>query len=295
MILTVGQKKKLRRAAAILFVAVVILVCFFIRRHRLEIASPPDGTMRVIFLDMGQSDATLLVAPDGSSLLIDTGDFDHNEQLFAGLRKAGVRAPDVLLLTHGHSDHVGGAYALLERYRVNTVCTPAEGFLDPTVYAKTLRAIEGERAERREIAEAPMTFSLGEAEITVYPSPVFEGGGNNDSLVVRADYGKTSFLFCGDAEREEEAALLALYGEDAFDADLLKLGHHGSSGSTSDAWLRAVTPDTAVASCGFANEFGHPHAATIRALEERGIELLRTDESGTITIWSDGERIFRAP
>ena len=295
MILTVGQKKKLRRAAAILLIAAAILVCFFIHRRRLAVAAPPDGTMRVLFLDMGQSDATLLVAPDGSSLLIDTGDFDHNEQLLAELRKAGVRAPDVLLLTHGHADHIGGAYALLERYEIKTICTPAEGYADPSIYQKTLRAIENERAERREITETPTTFSLGEVEITVYPSPLFAGGDNNDSLVVRADYGKTSFLFCGDAEREEEAALLALYGEDAFDVDLLKLGHHGSSGSTSDAWLSAATPDTAVASCGFANEFGHPHTATIHALEDRGIELLRTDESGTVTIWSDGERIFLAP
>ncbi len=104
-------------------------------------------------------------------------------------------------------------------------------------------------------------------------------------------YGKNAFLFSGDAESEEEREMLERWGADAFAADVLKVGHHGSSSSSSKAFLDAVDPTYAVISCGKDNDYGHPHAETLAALKKKNIAILRTDTDGTVILESDGEKV----
>ena len=139
--------------------------------------------------------------------------------------------------------------------------------------------------------EANHEGSFGNLRLTVL-GPVNEYSDLNDSsLVLRADYGTTSFLFTGDAEEGAEEDMLAFHSPQAFAADVLKVGHHGSSTSTSPAWLDAVSPSFAIISCGEDNTYGHPHAETLTALSEHGISVLRTDILGSIILISDGQTV----
>ena len=114
---------------------------------------------------------------------------------------------------------------------------------------------------------------------------------NNLSVVLRLDWGDTSFLFTGDAETAEEKTILRSDNADLLDVDVLKMGHHGSRTSSSAAFLKGVTPDYCVISCGTGNDYGHPHKETLQKLDKLGIEPLRTDLSGSIRMYSDGATI----
>ena len=137
-----------------------------------------------------------------------------------------------------------------------------------------------------------MTFDLGEgAQITIL-GPVGEFDDlNNASIVFRLDFGDTGFLFTGDAEAPSEDAILERFGTDPLQAQVLKLGHHGSDTSSQEKWLNAVSPTLAVAEVGYDNSYGHPSPQTLERLAVRQIQLLRTDQNGTIVVVSDGESL----
>ena len=139
-------------------------------------------------------------------------------------------------------------------------------------------------------AEAGASHTFGDLKLQIF-APVEETGVyNNMSVVFRLEYGKTSFLFTGDAEKESEELMLA-QGYDLH-ADVLKVGHHGSSSSTTPAFLEAVRPRLAVISCGKNNDYGHPHKELLSLLSDAGIPYRRTDLNGTVVVYSDGKDVF---
>lgn len=262
----------------------------------------PEDSLVLIFFDCKQADCFLIQTPDGKNMLIDTGSADTAELLLARLERLGIRALDYLILTHGHFDHIGSAASLLATVPAAHILIPGEHFTDPTEYGKLSTALTDAAASGSEIVcltglaeqALPLAFSFGTAVCTVFPSPLYtddQTGDNSDSLTVRLDYGSRSFLFCADNDGESEAALLTRYGTDCFDADLMKVAHHGSASATTAPWLSAVTPRIAIISCGWGNPYGHPEPETLRRLEDAGATILRTDLSGDITLWCDGERI----
>ena len=115
---------------------------------------------------------------------------------------------------------------------------------------------------------------------------------NDHSIVVRVEYGDFSAIFTGDAEEEEESQIISAYSSDILKSNLLKVGHHGSKSSTSEAFLSCVSPEIAVISCGVNNEYGHPHKTTLDKLNGIGAEILRTDISGTVIVVTDGKNWY---
>lgn len=257
-----------------------------------------DGTS-VTALDVGQGDA-VLIAQDGQFCLIDTGTADSADVLVRELRQAGVEQLQMLVLTHPHADHTGGARAVLESFTVEQLLLPPwepDSGGEPTA-AWPDGLLEQAAQQGVEVVEPEdgAQYTLGSGTLTVlqggWPEdgaePAFAGDANNASLCTMFTAGTFRYLSTGDAEAEAEQALTDRYGS-ALRAVLYKAGHHGSYTSSNEALLDAVRPQAAIISCGADNDYGHPHAAALRRLQQAGAEIYRTDTMGTVTFtWQNG-------
>lgn len=246
-----------------------------------------EDELMVYYLDVGQGDAILLQQND-ATMLIDTGDNGMEQQLLDQLDALDVTQLDVLVCTHYHADHIGGAAEVLQNITVDRVLLPS-GSATTQTYEDMLDIID-QKGIPTSFPKIGYTGQLGEADYQVVGPKVEDSDNQNDnSLMIRFQYGNASFLFTGDAEATEEADTMATGYE--IQADVLKVGHHGSDTSTSQLFLQAVNPVCAVISCGTGNDYGHPHQETLDKLSEAGVTVYRTDLSGTITMVTDGAAI----
>jgi competence protein ComEC len=239
---------------------------------------PADGRLHLTVLDVGQGDAIVLQSPRGRTALVDAGAgarFDAGEAVVAPfLRVHGVRQLDFMLLTHAHDDHAGGAAAVRRALDVRALWRgpgqrPPEAGARGRVVARGWRGIwEGVRLE-----------ALGPRR----PPP---RDANDASVVLSVALGGVRFLLAADVEAEGETELPVsrVVG--------LKVAHHGSATSTTPAFLDRARPEVAVVSCGWRNRFGHPAPEVVRRLRRRGVRLLRTDRDGSVTLSTDGERVW---
>jgi competence protein ComEC len=263
---------------------------------------PFSARLRVVVLDVGQGDATIVRFPSGRTLLVDVGGlggtarFDVGERVVApALWYLGVRRLDVLAVTHGDADHVGGAGAALEMFRPREVW---EGVPVPRDKALTDLA---ERADALRIAWR--TVQAGdfwrEGLVTVrawHPPPADwerQHVRNDDSLVLEIRYGDVSIVLPGDIGAPVEEVLARAIP--AAPIRVLKAAHHGSATSSSSGFLRALRPQVAIISCGRGNRFGHPSPAVLARYRAIGAAIYRTDEQGAITIDTDGKSIEVTP
>lgn len=250
--------------------------------------------MAVHFIDVGQGDAALVVTPRGRAFMIDAGGvrdgvFDMGGRVDVPyLFQYGVRSLDAAFLTHAHEDHAAGLAGVLRRLSVGRVLTAAEG---PAAYQASMGLTAAELAATPFIAaEEGTRFTLDGVTVEVLFAPDAPKGGrsgNEAGNVYRVSYGKASFLFTGDLEKEQEARLLEK-APDALQSTVLKVGHHGSKTSTSAPFLAAVAPRWAVIDVGAGNRFGHPAQETLDALAGAGAETYRTDRDGAIVFRTDG-------
>jgi competence protein ComEC len=241
-----------------------------------------DSTLKVRFIDVGQGDC-VLVSADGHNMLIDGGKSKQSSKVYSILRDLGITYLDYVVASHPDADHIGATSGALQYASIGTFyCSTATS--DTKTFAKLVSRVEA-MDKTVTIPANGDSFTLGSAVCTFVNPGVDLGSDNNDSLVLRLDYGQTSFLFTGDAESEEESAMLRSGAN--LDVDVLKVAHHGSSSSSTAAFLRAVSPTYAVISVGD-NSYGHPTSKTLNALATAGAQALRTDELGTITFYSDG-------
>lgn len=260
-------------------------------------ASHEIQPLEVHFLDVGQGDCTFLRC-GGQTMLIDAGEEDQGTAIQYYLKKQEVERLDYLVLTHPDSDHIGSADVVITKFEIGQVMM--SGYeKDNSTYRNLMDALEY-KSLKAEIVQPGERFALGSAVCTILGPTQEYGDSNNASICLLVENGQNVFLFTGDAEKEAEGDLLAqmarnslAVSENVFDldADVYKAGHHGSSTSSSEAFLDAVSPDYAVVSCGEHNAYGHPHQETLEAFGERNIQVFRTDEQGNIVAVADGEKI----
>jgi competence protein ComEC len=245
------------------------------------------------FLDVGQGDGAVLRTPAGRWVVIDAG--PRGDHVDAGRRVVvpflashGAGDLAMVVVSHAHADHLGGVASVLERYKAALVLEPGALVADPLYYsfldelaADAIPWHPGRRGERAELDGVGFTI--------LHPDTLWHGWGedvNEDSLVLLVEYGAFQTLFAGDAGFSAEAEMRGHAGA----VDLLKVGHHGSRGSTGDEWLDSLRPRAAVISVG-RNTYGHPSAQTLARLRHRRVEVWRTDRDGMVTVTTDGERM----
>lgn len=258
------------------------------------IPGPPaptsGGTLTVAFLDIGQGDATLIRSPGGKTMLIDGGRGDSQalEVIIPKLQEWGVAKVDVMVATHPDADHIGGLPAVIENFPVETVALT--GQVHPTqIYERFLidvRDSVSNAIQTRTGTTIPFDPALQVQVLGPEDDVVQRDDTNNASIVIKLTYGQVSFLFTGDAEELEEETILS-HGVDLH-STVLKVGHHGSRSSTSEAWLNAVQPQVGVISAGLNNRYGHPHQEVLDLLNRFDVQIYRTDQQGTITIVTNG-------
>lgn len=271
----------------------------------------PSGRLTMTVLDVGQGDSICIETPSDRVILIDGG--GHSDSLpGAGssdpgdrvvvpfLRHQGINRVDVLILTHPHGDHVGGLPAVLRSEQVGVILDGTRLPYPTPSYQSFLQLAKDHHIPYRHAVRG-MRLDLGDGvtgEILNPPAdslPYGVGGDdktvNNYSAVLRLTYGHTRFMLDGDAEEEAEANMLAAYPASELQADILKVGHHGSRNASSDPWLNTVQPRYGVISCGLRNSFGHPHSEALERLATHNVQIFRTDLDGAVTITSDGQTI----
>lgn len=242
--------------------------------------------LTVHYLDVGQGDC-ILAECDGEYMLIDAGDNNQGTKIQNYLQKQGVKKLKYAIGTHPDADHIGGLDVILYKFDCGTVMMP-DLSKDTATYRDVVDTMK-QRGYKNTVPKPGESFELGDAVCTVLaPLGGYEDA-NNNSIVLKVEHGENTFLFMGDAEEEEEADILRSDAE--VDADVLKIGHHGSRSSSSQKFLKAVSPEYAVISCGEDNSYGHPHAETLNNLRAMGVDVFRSDEQGTIVAVSDGSQI----
>ncbi len=301
--------KKLPTALAVLLLAAVFVLGVLHEMGKIDLSKyfggqavsetvqVPEGYEnaegKVHFIDVGQGDS-IFIETSGKTILIDAGEREYGEKVTEYISALGVSKIDIVIGTHPHSDHIGGLPKVLESLDIGMVILPKlptemvpatktyEQLL--TVIAnkqiRTVMAADDLRFEWSDSSGGKLTFEILGPLSDKYTDL------NNFSVVSKLTYKDVSFLLTGDAEKAAEEDML--YYDKDVSATVLKMGHHGSSGASSAAFLREVSPLAAVIQCGEGNSYGHPHDEALKRIGKYTERIYRTDERGTVVVYTDG-------
>lgn len=286
-----GRKKSTKEFKIITAIVVIILIVtnLITRDKELQLQTTSkertnsekvDGELVLTMIDVGQADCFLLMQ-NGKTALIDCGTRSTGEDVVEYLKSIGITRLEYVFGTHPHDDHMGGMYDIITNFDIGQIIIPKiEEKITSNWYIKLIEELSFGDYNIRNPTVGDIYY-LGDATIKVI-GPISDANGNtnNYSTVMKISFGEMDIIMTGDAETEVEEEILAT--KENIDAEILKVGHHGSDTSSSEGFLDAISPDYALISTKIGNKYEHPIKSTMENLKERNVEVYRTDENGTV-------------
>lgn len=250
-----------------------------------------DNMLVVHFLDVGQGDCEFIELPNSQCMLIDASTKEYGDDIVEAIKGYGYSEIDYVVATHPHADHIGGMSEVIDSFDIGKIYMPRTSSNSKS-FEGLLTSISNKNLSINTAKTGTTIYSDNGINIEILsPISSFYEETNDYSAVVKLEYGESSFLFMGDAEKPVENELIEKYGYD-LDVDVLKAGHHGSRYSSSTEFLDYVTPEYTVISCAKDNSYGHPHSETIKRLNNVNTQIFRTYELGNITVSCDSNDSF---
>lgn len=283
------MNKKKKIISSIIGIIVVLLAGYFGIDLTQDSKVPKDSELMISYMDVGQGDAAYIKV-NGNDILIDAGPRSNSKELLEQLKAKNIDDFELVIATHPHEDHIGGMVDVFKEYEVKAFYSPKITHTTKT-YENLVKAVKDEGLKTKEL-KGGMVIDLGEgAKFEVFTPQKSEYEELNDySPIMKLSFGDTSYLFTGDAEKLAEEEALAKY-KTSLDSDVIKFGHHGSSSSSSNAFIEAVSPKYGIISCAKDNKYGHPHSETLDIIKKYNIKTFRTDTDGEIILTSYGKSI----
>ena len=275
-----------KKPAFKLILGIIIIAVIYFANYNPELPVA-DNNLVVRFVDVGQGDCEIVQFPDGRNIIIDGGTNETSSELVNAIKSYGIKRFDYVVATHPHEDHIGGLDDVIKSFEIGNVYLPDTS--SSSMSFKNLVESISQSGAKVNRAYAGVTM-IDETDIRAeFLAPVnnYYEDENNYSSVLKLTYKGFSFLFTGDAETISEYDMIE--NGAYLKSDVLKVGHHGSTTSTSNQFLRAVNPAVAVISVGHDNSYGHPHREILERLSD--LKLYRTDLNGTVTVFCDGESL----
>jgi len=284
-----------RRIINLLEICIILLILFGIyyfnnndniqfRQTEKEVVNIIDDSLKIYFMDVGEADS-ILIKCGNNNMLIDAGNTTDGKYLVNYYKSLGISDFQYIIATHSHEDHIGGMANIVYNFNFDNLFIPKSKSPYKS-YGNLLKALEYKNKSFY-VPEIDSSYKLGDCSFQILYIGDDTIDLNNTSIVLKLKYKNTSYLFMGDATGDVEREIL----NKDIKSDVLKVGHHGSSYSTSAVFLSKVKPKFAIISVGKDNDYGHPKQITLDKLERVNANVYRTDQDGTIILTSDGENI----
>ncbi|ENZ9550577.1 MBL fold metallo-hydrolase [Clostridioides difficile] len=265
-----------------IFLSILIIISLLIGCDKKSLLS-------IHIIDVGQGDSILVQTPTNKNILIDGGDEDSENIIISYLRQKRIKTIDIIIATHPDSDHIGSLDNVIKKFNVNSIYMPEQS-TDSEAYQNLINSCTDKNLSIQHLYKNDVLNIDNNINIYVLSPSYIQEESNLNSIVFKLTFNDNSFLFMGDAEEENEKKILHSFKLN--NINFIKIGHHGSNSSSSLEFIKKISPDIAAISCGYKNQYGHPHREVINNLKQNHVSIYRTDRIGDIVFYSDGEIIF---
>ena len=243
----------------------------------------------VHIIDVGQGDSIFIQTPENKRILMDAGDEDAEHTVYSYLKRRGVKKIDVLIATHPDTDHIGSMDYIIDKFKISHFYMP-EAKTDSEAFYNLLDSCRDKNLKIEYLIKGDILKIDSSTSMEILSPSTITDKNNLNSIVSLLNYSGYEFLFTGDAEKENESEMLSSCNLP--DIEFLKAGHHGSSSSSTDEFIAKLKPDAVAISCGYNNDYGHPHRSVLDTFRENGSVVYRTDKNGTLVFYCDENGIF---
>ena len=245
--------------------------------------------LSVHIIDVGQGDCILIKTPEDQNILVDGGDENCYKFIKTYLKLHKVKKLDIVIATHFDKDHIGSLDEVINNFNVKKIYSPNQK-CDSSHYDNLVKSCQNKNLKINYLTKDDFIKVDNNININILSPSYIQDNSNLNSIVFNLKYKDMDFLFTGDCEETNELEMINSF--ELNDIDFLKVAHHGSSSSSTEDFIKEISPSIAAISCGYKNQYGHPHKSTLDTLKKYGAKTIRTDINGDLVFYSDGYKIF---